>query len=68
MSKLFDIKVKLKEDYKKCLIFDLDSRLPIGIILGFLGYRHEVMPFLQRASHKTRAFIINANGLPGFIS
>lgn len=49
------------------MIFGIRARLPIGIILGFFGYRHEVMKLMQCLSHSTRAFIVNANGLPGFI-
>ena len=37
------------------------------MILGFSGYRHQVMPLLQNLSHATRAFNVNASGLPGFV-
>ena len=37
------------------------------MILSFSGHRHQVMPLMQNLSHTTRAFIINANTLPGFI-
>ena len=37
------------------------------MILGFLGYRHQVIPSLESLSHSTRAYIINAHGLPGFL-
>ena len=37
------------------------------MILSFLGYRHEVMQLMQILSHGTRAFIVNANVLPGFL-
>ena len=33
------VKVPLKEKLKKSLIFGLDARLAIAIILGFLGWR-----------------------------
>ena len=36
-------------------------------MLGFIGYRDEVTPLMQTLSHATRAFIVNANGLPGFL-
>ena len=42
----FDIRVKIKEHLKKCLVFNLQARLPIGIILGFFGFRHEVVPLM----------------------
>ena len=32
-----------------------------------MGYYHEVLPMMQRISHSTRAYIINAEGLPGFL-
>ena len=67
MSEKFDIKVTIKKKLKKSLIFGIRARPPIGILLGFLGFRDEVIPILQAISHGTRAFIINANGLPGFI-
>ena len=67
MVETFDIKVKVKEDLKKGLIFNFRSRLPIGIVLAFFGYRHEVMPLLQTLSHGSRAFIWNADGLRGFV-
>ena len=63
----FDVKVTIKEHLKKGLVFGLKARLPIGIILGFVGYRHEVMPIMQTLSNATRAYIINANGLPAFV-
>ena len=46
MSECLDIKVEIKEDMKKNLIFNIQARLPIGILLGFLGYMHEVAPLM----------------------
>ena len=46
---------------------NLQAREATAIILGFLGYRHHVLPLLQTLSHKSRAFIWKANGLPGFV-
>ena len=63
----FDIKVQIKDELKKGLIFGLKARPTIGITLSFVGYRDEVMPLMQTLSHATRAFIVNANGLPGFV-
>ena len=40
------IKVPLKEKLKKNLIFGLNSRLPIALILGFFGWRQEVLPLM----------------------
>ena len=67
MSEQFDIKVPIKDELKKNLILGIQARPPIGIILGFTGYRHLVLPLLQKLSHGTRAFIVNADGLSGFV-
>ena len=67
MSHNFDLKVPIKSELKKVLIFNLNSRLPIAEILGFLGYRQDVMPLMQSLCHATRAFICNADGMPGFV-
>ena len=67
MNELFDIKTPIKDELRKGLILGLNTRLPIGIVLGFAGYRDQVFPLLQTLSHATRAFIINAEGLPGFV-
>ena len=32
-----------------------------------MGYRHDVVPMMQRVSHSTRAYIVNAEGLPSFV-
>ena len=59
--------MSIKEELKKGLIFGLEARLPIGLILGFYGFRHQVMKLMQCLSHGTRAYIVNADGLPGFV-
>ena len=51
----------------KSLIFGLQARLPIAIILSYTGYRHDVILILQKLSHSTRAYIWNADGLEAFI-
>lgn len=67
MSTNFDVKVPIKDELKKSLIFGLGSRLPIGVILGFVGFRHDVSPLMQTISHSTRAYIWNADGMRGFL-
>ena len=57
----------IKEELKKGLIFGLEARPPIGIVLGFYGYQPHVMKLMQCLSHGTRAYIVNADGLPGFV-
>ena len=36
------------------------------MILSYADFRDHVIPNLQRLSHSTRAYIVNADGLPGF--
>ena len=60
--------MKIREDLKKGLILGLKNRLGIAKILGFMGYQHEVMPIMQSLSHSTRAYVINANSLSGFVA
>ena len=38
--------VPIKEELKKSLIFGLEARLPIGIILGYVGYRPIVIDLM----------------------
>ena len=59
----FDLNTKIKDEMKKGLILGLDSRLPIGVVLGYLGYRSQIVSLMQKLSHGTRAYIWNADGL-----
>ena len=45
----------------------MQSRLAIGVMLGYVGLRHEVLPMMQVLSHRTRAYIWNEDGLQGFV-
>ena len=67
MSEKFDIKVQIRGSLKKKLIFGLNSRLSIGIVLGFVGLRNDVWPIMQAISHATRAYLVNEKGLLGFL-
>ena len=67
MADKFDIKLPIKDDLKKGLIFGLGARTTIAEILSMCGYRHEVLPLMQNLSHGARSYIHNANGLPGFV-
>ena len=62
------IKVPIKNDKLKTLPFEqLQSRCVLGTMLGYVNVMQGVVFILQRLSHKTRAYIWNANGLPGFL-
>ena len=67
MAHNFDINVPIKEELKKGLIFGIHARPPLGVINGYVGYHHEVISLSQTLSHSTRAFISNAECLPGFL-
>ena len=45
----------------------MQARAPIGIVFSFFGYSHEVHDLMSTMSHTTRAFIVNAEGLRGFV-
>ena len=45
------------------MIFNLEAKEPIDLILGYMGNLHEVIPLMQTISHNTRAYISNSNGL-----
>ena len=63
----FDIRVSIKDELKKSLVFGLQARPPIGIMLGFFGFSSEVYELMQTLSHGTRAYLLNADGLRGFL-
>ena len=46
MSEQFDKNVPIKEELSANLIFGLKARPAIAIILGFVGYSHEVIPMM----------------------
>ena len=46
MSEPLEVLVPIKDELKKNLIFGIEARLPIGIILGFYGFRHQVMEMM----------------------
>ena len=67
MSEKFEHKVDIKNELRKVLIFGFESKLSIANVLMFFGYDVQVMSMMQKLSHSTRAFIYNANYLPGFL-
>ena len=62
-----DIQVSIRDEHRKCQPFALSSRLGMATALSFYGDSEQVGPFMQTASHKTRAYYINANGFSGFV-
>ena len=68
MNNQHDVKVPIKRELKKQLVFGLKARPPIAIILSFFGCSHEVYELMQTLSHSTRAFIFNAQGLKSFFT
>ena len=60
--------VNIKDKYKKDLPLNgIRSRLATALVLGYLGYREKVIILMQHISHRTRAYIQNANFLHGFL-
>ena len=45
----------------------LQSRYASATVFSFYGQKHEVCWLLQKLSHRTRAYIVNSNGLQGFV-
>ena len=46
MTDNFDFILPVRNELKKDFILGLKGRLPIALILGFSGYRSQVMPLL----------------------
>ena len=44
----------------------IQSRVALAEIFSFMDYKDRVCHLLQRLNHKTRAYIVNAEGLKGF--
>ena len=61
------LKAKIKKAYRSGLPFSLKTRNGVAIVFSFYGDSEKVGTFMQRASQKTRAYYVNANGLKGFL-
>ena len=59
--------VSIKNMYLTELPFQLETRRGLAVVFSFFGDKEEVSEFFQKASHKTRAYFINARGLRGFL-
>ena len=66
----WDILVSIKPEFSKKKPFEgkgITARASTAIILAYYGYSFDVLALMQELSHKTRAYIWNAEGLPGFL-
>ena len=65
----WDTKVAIKEDKRHGQAFNpsLPSNHTTAVVLSFFGLKNEVCRMLQTLSHQARAYIVNQNGLPGFL-
>ena len=66
----WDILVSIKPEFSKMKPFEgkgITARASTAIILAYFGYSFDVLALMQELSHKTRAYIWNAEGLPGFL-
>ena len=63
-----ETEVPIKDEYRKLLPFgSLQSRNAVAIIFSLYGDSDQVLEIMRRASHRTRAYIVNAKGLKGFV-
>ena len=61
------IKVQIKPELLSAIPFSLKTRHGIATVLGFMGDFEAVSDLMQYASHGTRAYWVNAQGLRGFV-
>ena len=59
--------IPVKCEHLKGLPFKLKSRHGIAIVFSFYGDSDEVGQFMQKASHKTRSYYVNANRFKNFV-
>ena len=60
--------VPIKQELSKVLPFDgLQSRNVHAMVLTYLGFKEDVFVVMQKTNHKSRAYIMNAEGLKGFL-
>ena len=61
-------RVAIKVKYNKLLPFPgLQSRVVVATVFCFFGDQGQVGDFMQKASHKTRAYYDNSDRLKGFL-
>ena len=66
-SSKFNLKVTLRKEYLSRQPFTLKSRHGIALVFAFWGDSDKVSEFMQKTSHKTRSYYVNANELKGFV-
>ena len=63
-----NVSVAIRNELRKSLpVGSLQSRNVMGIVLSYFCYSEGVISLLQKINHSTRAYIMNAKGLPGFL-
>ena len=56
-----EFEVSIKDERRKLMPFaKMQSRVTVAIMLGFLGDSDEILNLMQRLSHTTRAYLVNA--------
>ena len=66
--KVLYVRVGIRDEYYKLLpLGNLQARVGVATVLSYYGTNERVYYLLQRTTHKTRAYIINAVGLKGFL-
>ena len=65
----WDIKVPIKQNMRHGQAFNpvIQSNHATALILSYVDFKDEVCSLLQSINHQSRAFIVNSNGLPGFL-
>ena len=47
--------------------FTLNTRIGLAKVFSYYGFIEDFAEFMQKASHTTRSYYVNANGLQGFL-
>ena len=55
------------QKFKNLPYGNLTSRPAVAIVFTYMGDREEVSDLMQKTSHETRAYFVNADGLKGFL-
>ena len=64
----WNIRIHIRMDLLKVLLVKgLESRNVMGTIFSYVGHSDEVINLMQRISHKSRAYIWNADALQGYL-